>query len=152
MKKEIKIVDEKIFRDFRLMRVNTKSRYVADYTRAYLEAKFGLGFNLSVSSDKIIMLDIDMKTDRCLKEAKALCKALKEEYGGKCVIFETPRGYHIVLLKRLNHFIWRSFYESLLASIQRNKIVCVDEMHVRLALERDYATLRLNQLRVLEVI
>lgn len=149
MKKEVAIVDETIFKDFRLMRVNTKSRHIADFTRAFLEAKTGLGFVLSISSDKIIMLDIDYKTDYCLKEAKALCKALVKEYGGRCVIFETPRGYHIVLLRRLNHFIWRSFYEALFSAVRRNKFRCIDEMHIRLALERNYVTLRLNQLKVI---
>jgi len=143
VKQEIRKVDMRILEG--KLRINSRSKKVAVYTKHYLEAKYGVPFDLAVSSRNIIMLDTDVDSEEALAELQAIGMALTKEFGGTCLIFKTPNGYHLVHVQYVPHRLWRQFYSLLKVAIKKGDIKYVDLAHVEATLRRDYATLRLNQ-------
>ena len=128
------------------IRVNTSSLKVATFTKNYLEKKLKYPFSYGVSSRNILMLDFDCpdKPRDCLDEAIALCKALTNEYGSECCIYETPNGYHLIFYR----FLRWSTVKRILRMLLYQPFCYLDTAHIEASLRRGYITLRLNHIRI----
>ena len=131
------------------VRVNTRSKLQALFSKKFLEAKIQHPMHIALSSRNYIMLDFDcpQKESACLIEAEAIAKQLSAQFGGKACVYETPHGYHVV------HFTWirwdqvQKILRSLLKGINDGWFKYLDKQHIEACLRRGYMTLRCNQTR-----
>jgi len=132
------------------LRINTTSEEVAIHTKATLEQSFKRKFAYAISTRNFIMLDCDDKTkfDKFL----AFCRGLALKECAKCIIYETPNGYHAFLDKFMPRDRVRRFLIHLRDAIKHGKIDFIDLAHVEASLRRGYITLRLNQIRRVAII
>jgi len=126
----------------RIKRVNLKSVRNAIILYLYL-TKRGYKADLAISSDRIVMLDLDSKDPEKFALFLRLVKEICREYVVSGRIFETPNGYHFITLRPLPRSKWREIYVALLQFAEAHGVP--DYYHVKACLERGYATLRLGR-------
>lgn len=128
------------------LRINNKTLEAAVRNAAFIEALFGWKMDIAISSDRLLFLDCDDKER--LNDFLSFCRALCKEYGAEGIIFETPNGYHFILMKPLHRDEVQRFYRFL----AKRKEICdkfaIDHVHVLATVRRGYTTLRLNQRRI----
>ena len=128
-------------------RINTHSIRVALRTARLLEAVMGGRFDIAISTKNFILLDCDDKS--AIELFTEFCRGLCREYAARGFMYETPHGFHFVLLKFMSFPRWRTFYRWLLRMMDEEPELedIIDRAHVEACLRRGYATLRLVQLR-----
>jgi len=134
------------------IRINTESVNVALRAKLLLENALKRKFGLAVSSRNFIFLDCDRKDK--LEEFVSFCAGVTKEFGGRGYIYETPRGYHFVLMRFLSYQRWQWFYRQLAKTLHQKPELqaIIDVNHVEAVLRRKYTTLRLNQQKRIAII
>ncbi|MEM2449053.1 MAG: hypothetical protein QXT14_08925 [Candidatus Bathyarchaeia archaeon] len=127
------------------IRVNSKSKEIAAFTKAYLERKLNYPFDIAMSTKTFLFLDVDYKN---FEWCYGIASQLAQHFKCKCILIETPNGYHIVVLKR---FEWSELVGWIKLFISESDALYLDKAHLEASLRRGYMTLRMNGLKFYEV-
>lgn len=135
---QIKISDKERLIEHRILQAILAAKDIVKY------GKIRLGIN----SNTILMFDFDSKRKECLQEAfkiiefvyQAICKRCPR----KALVFETQRGFHLIVGLKLSPQNWRRIYSFIL---EERPFLCIDYKHIIAALKRGYVTLSVGRRR-----
>ena len=135
-KLQIEISDKEMLIEHRILQAILAAKDIVKY------GKIRLGIN----SNTILMFDFDSKRKECFQEAfkiiefvyQAICKKCKR----KALIFETQRGFHLIIGLKLSSQNWRRIYSFIL---EERPFLCIDYKHIIATLKRGYVTLSVGR-------
>jgi len=120
-----------------LERFWTKSREGAFRVMFYRRSKTGKVWHVGVSSDSVVMIDLDEKD---WNTVRALVRLITSEVRAcDAAVFETRRGFHVVFLCNMTREEWRRAYELAM------NFPAVDKMHAELSLRYGSTVLRISE-------
>ncbi len=121
-----------------MVRQYTNDRDEAFITMYKLRYKYDTSdFHVGISSSNIPMIDIDINDMYLVFK---LAYKLSRKYNCDVGIFKTEKGYHLVLLRKVNNL--RKFYYELYKTELRNY---VDNMQFRVGMSWGENTLRISK-------
>lgn len=88
-------------------------------------------YRLGISSDSIIMFDVDFRERICRIWWVVIAHWLKRTYGGRVAVFDTERGYHIVLLRELpNKQVERARLNAKIRELEKKRLSLLNDIAI----------------------